>query len=48
MEKCLGPTMTNHIKGKKKKEKGNYPKAMKFVSENILFGNSQIVNSQQS
>lgn len=35
-------------KGKKKKEKGNYPKAMKFVSENILFGNSQIVNSQQS
>lgn len=47
MEKCLGPTMTNHIKGKKK-EKGNYPKAMKFVSENILFGNSQIVNSQQS
>lgn len=35
-------------KGEKKKEKGNYPKAMKFVSENILFGNSQIVNSQQS
>lgn len=31
--KCLDSTMTNHIKEKKKE---NYPKAMKFVSENIL------------